>query len=60
MRKIRIKIVKLPPEAKEFAKKLEDTLSKMIARVVKAKVGASADLENLEITVNENISEDIL
>jgi len=54
---INIRIVKLPPEAKELAKKIEDTLSCMIAKAVKSKVSVDNDLKNLEVTVYESILE---
>lgn len=52
---ITIRIIKLPPEAQELAKKIEDTLSMMIAKAVKSRVGVDNDLENLEVTVYESI-----
>ena len=54
---ITIRIVKLPPEAQELAKKIEDTLSYMIAKAVKSKVGVDNDIKNLEVTVYESILE---
>ena len=50
---VKIKIVKLPPESYEFAKELEDTLSKAIARKVKSRVSVDNGMENIEITVYE-------
>ena len=52
---ITIRIIKLPPEAQELAKKIEDTLSAMIGKAVKSRVGVDNDLENLEVTVYESI-----
>ena len=55
---IKIRIVKIPPEAKKLAKKLEDTLASMVADTVKAMVGVDNDLKNLEITVSEELIKD--
>lgn len=52
-KKIVINIIKLPPEAEELARKIEDTLSRMIAKAVKSKLGVSSDLENLYVDVQE-------
>lgn len=52
---ITIRIIKLPPEAQELAKKIEDTLSAMISKAVKTRVGVDNDLKNLEVTVYESI-----
>ena len=54
---ITIRIIKLPPEAQELAKKIEDTLSMMIAKAVKSRVGVDNDIKNLEVTVYESILE---
>ena len=52
---ITIRIIKLPPEAQELAKKIEDTLSAMISKAVETRVGVDNDLKNLEVTVYESI-----
>ena len=49
---IRIRIIKLPPEAKELAKKIEYILADMIGRAVKSKLSVDSDLENIDITVS--------
>tara|TARA_B100000927_G_C16463798_1_gene468921 strand:+ start:2125 stop:2307 length:183 start_codon:yes stop_codon:yes gene_type:complete len=54
---ITIRIVKLPPEAQELAKQIEDTLSYMIAKAVETRVGVDNDLKNLEVTVYESMLE---
>ena len=56
---IKIRIVKIPPEAKKLAKKLEDTLASIVADTVKAMVGVDNDLKNLEITVSEELIKDV-
>tara|TARA_B100000214_G_scaffold207127_1_gene150214 strand:+ start:4913 stop:5131 length:219 start_codon:yes stop_codon:yes gene_type:complete len=53
--KLRLRIVKLPPEARDLANKLEDTLSSMVSDTVQAMVGVDNDLENFEITVQEEV-----
>ena len=52
---VRIRIVKIPPEAKKLARKFEDTLAKMIGDAVKSKIGVDNQLKNLEITVYEEL-----
>ena len=49
---VKIKIVKLPPEAKKLAKEIEDKLVSMTMMAIKTKLGADADLENLHIDVD--------
>ena len=52
-RMIKIKIVKLPPEAEALAKKIEDVLTKMITKAVEAKIGPGSGLKNVVIDVEE-------
>ena len=52
---IKIKIIKLPPEAYDLAKKIEDTLADMTVSAIKSMVSADSDFENLEITVYESL-----
>ena len=52
---IKVKIIKLPPEAYALAKKIEDTLANMTINTIKSMVSADADFKNLEITVYENL-----
>ena len=52
---IKIRIIKLPPEAEKLAKKFEEILATMVARTVKTMVGVDSDLKNLEITVSEEL-----
>ena len=52
-RSINIKIVKLPPEAQELAKKIEDTLTKMIGKVVDSMVTPGNKVDTFNIDVSE-------
>ena len=52
---INIKIVKFPPEAQALAKKIEDTLSKMVSKTVKAMAGPNKDINSFNIDVSEGI-----
>ena len=49
---VKIKIIKLPPEAYELSKKIEDTLAKMIGHVVDTMVtpGNNADTFNVDVS----------
>ena len=55
---IKIRIVKLPPEAMDLAKKIESTIADMIAKTVKSMVGVDNNLENINITVYEELIKD--
>ena len=50
---IKIKIIKLPPEAQELAKKIEDTLTKMIGHVVDTMVTPGNKVDTFHIDVSE-------
>ena len=50
---IKIKIVKLPPEAKKLAKEIEDKLVTMTAMALKTKLGVDAKLKNIHVDVSE-------
>ena len=56
---INIRIIKLPPEANKLARKIEDTIAKMIGNAVKSKISVDNQLKNLEITVYELLFKDI-
>tara|TARA_E500000331_G_scaffold14765_2_gene12966 strand:+ start:1320 stop:1508 length:189 start_codon:yes stop_codon:yes gene_type:complete len=56
---ITIRIIKLPAEALELAKKIEHALSSMIGKAVKTRLGVDHDLKNLEISVYESILEQL-
>ena len=52
---INIRIIKLPSEANKLARKIEDTIAKMIGDAVKSKISVDNQLKNLEITVYEQL-----
>ena len=49
---VRIKIIKMPPEAKKLAKKIEDALVSMTMKALKTRLGPSPDLKTLHIDVD--------
>jgi len=57
---IKINIVKLPPEAYELARKIEDKLADMTVKAIKSVVGVDNNLENFHITVSEGLKDLIL
>lgn len=48
---VKINIVKMPPEAQALAKKIENVLSTMIAKAIKAKVKPGEDIDNFYVDV---------
>ena len=50
---VKIKIIKLPPEAQELAKKIEDTLTKMIGHVVDTMVTPGDEVDTFHVDVSE-------
>ncbi len=51
---VKIKIVKLPPEAKKLAKQIEDKLVSMTMMALKTKLGVDPKLKNIYVDVSEN------
>ena len=49
---IKIRIVKLPPEALDLAKEIEDKLVAMTTMALKTKIGTSADLKDIYVDVS--------
>jgi hypothetical protein len=52
---VKVKISKLPPEANELAKKIEDALTHMSTMAIKSMTIDNPEFRNLEITVYENL-----
>lgn len=48
---IKIKIIKLPPQAKQLAKEIEDKLVAMTMMALKSKISTDANFNNLNIDV---------
>lgn len=48
---VKIKIIKLPPQAKQLAKTIEDKLVAMTMMALKSKISTDSDLEKLNIDV---------
>ena len=51
---VKIKIVKLPIEAKKLAKQIEDKLVSMTMMALKTKLGVDPKLKNIYVDVSEN------
>ena len=51
-KEVKIKITKLPHEAKKLAKEIEDKLVSMTMMAIKTKLGTDAELKNLHIDVD--------